>query len=92
VQPCWDTEIENANGELSIPIEHLIHHDWVEGEAIEPDMNFELKTVVASEDGKFPQIKLLSDRYLIMTAYYGSRIFEGCNINGSMNAAVDNRG
>jgi hypothetical protein len=53
VQPCWDTEIENANGELSIPIEHLIHHDWVEGEANAPNMNFELKTIVASEDGKF---------------------------------------
>jgi hypothetical protein len=62
VQPCWDSEIENANGKLSIPIKHLIHHDWVEGEAIEPDMNFELKTIVASEDGKIPQIKLLSDR------------------------------
>jgi hypothetical protein len=56
VQPCWDTEIENVNGELSIPIEHLIHHDWVEGKAIEPDMNFKLKIVVASKDGKFPQI------------------------------------
>jgi hypothetical protein len=32
-----------------IPIEHLI-----EGEAIETDMKFEMKTVVASEDGKFP--------------------------------------
>jgi hypothetical protein len=62
VQPCWDTEIENVNGELSIPIEHLIHHDWVEGKAIEPDMIFKLKIVVASEDGKFPQIQLLSDR------------------------------
>jgi hypothetical protein len=62
VQPCWDTEIENAIGELSIPIEHLIHHDWVKGKAIEPDMNLELKTVVASEVGKFPQLKLLSDR------------------------------
>jgi hypothetical protein len=51
-------------------------------------MNFELKTVVASEDGKFPQIKLLSDQYRNMTAYYGSRIFEGCNINGSMNACT----
>jgi hypothetical protein len=62
VQPCWDTEIENANGELSIPIEHLVYHDWVESEAIEPDMNFELKIVVTSEDRKYPQIKLLSDR------------------------------
>jgi hypothetical protein len=51
-----------VNGELSIPIEYLIHYDWVEGEAIEPDMNFKLKIVVASKDGKFPQIKLLSDR------------------------------
>jgi hypothetical protein len=55
-------------------------------------MNFELKTVVASEDGKFPQIKLLSYRKLNMTTYYDLRIFEGCNINGSMNAAVDKRG
>jgi hypothetical protein len=62
VQPCWDTEIENGNGELSIPIEHLIHHDWVEGKAIKPYMNFKLKIVVASEDRKFPQIQLLSDR------------------------------
>jgi hypothetical protein len=54
VEPCWDTEIENANGELSILFEHLVHHDWVESEAIEPDMNFELKTVVTSEDGRFP--------------------------------------
>jgi hypothetical protein len=45
-----------VNGELSIPIEHLIHHDWVKGKAIEPDMIFKLKIVVASEDGKFPQI------------------------------------
>jgi hypothetical protein len=51
-----------VNGELSIPIERLIHHDWVEGKAIEPDMNFKLKIVVASEDRKFPQIQLLSDR------------------------------
>jgi hypothetical protein len=62
VQPCWDTEIENANGELSIPIEHLIDHVWVKGEAIETDMKFEMKTVVASEDGKFPKIELLSNR------------------------------
>jgi hypothetical protein len=92
VQPCWDLEIENANGELSIPIKHLIHQDWIEGEATEPDMNFELKTIVASEDGKIPEIKLLSNRWLNMAAYYGSRIFGGCNINGSMNAAVDKRG
>jgi hypothetical protein len=51
-----------VNRELSIPIEHLIYHDWVEGKAIEPDMIFKLKIVVASEDGKFPQIQLLSDR------------------------------
>jgi hypothetical protein len=56
MQPCWDIEIENVNGELSIPIEHLIYQDWVEGKAIEPDMIFKLKIVVASEDGKFPLI------------------------------------
>jgi hypothetical protein len=39
---------------MSILIEHLIHHDWVEGKAIELDMIFKLKIVVASEDGKFP--------------------------------------
>jgi hypothetical protein len=37
-----------------IPIEHFIDHVWVEAEAIETDMKFEMKTVVASEDGKFP--------------------------------------
>jgi hypothetical protein len=62
VQPCWDTVIENVNGELSIPIEHLIHHDWIKGKAIEPDMIFKLKIVVASEERKFPQIQLLFDR------------------------------
>jgi hypothetical protein len=62
VQPCWDIEIENVNGEMSISIEHLIHHDWIEGKASEPDMNFKLKTVVASKDGKFPQIQLLYNR------------------------------
>jgi hypothetical protein len=62
VKPCWNTEIENVNGEMSIPIEHLIHHDWVEGKASEPVMNFKLKTDVATEDGEFPQIQLLSDR------------------------------
>jgi hypothetical protein len=45
-----------------IPIEHLIDHVWVEGEAIETDMKFEMKTVLASEDGKFPKIELLSNR------------------------------
>jgi hypothetical protein len=62
VQPCWDTKIENVNGEMSIPIEHLIHHDWIEGKASEPDMNFKLKTVATSKDGKFPQIQLLYNR------------------------------
>jgi hypothetical protein len=62
MQPCWDIEIENVNGEMSIPIEHLIHHDWIKGKASESDMNFKLKIVVASKDGKFPQIQLLSDR------------------------------
>jgi hypothetical protein len=62
VQPCWDTEIENVNGEMSIPSEHLIHHDWIEGKASEPDMNFKLKTIVVSKDGKFPQIQLLYNR------------------------------
>jgi hypothetical protein len=62
VQPCWDIEIENVNGEMSIPIEYLIHHDWIECKASEPDMNFKMKIVVASKDGKFPQIQLLSDR------------------------------
>jgi hypothetical protein len=37
-----------------IPIEHFIDHVWVEAEAIETDMKFEMKTVVASVDGKFP--------------------------------------
>ena len=56
VQPCWDTEIENVNGEMSILIEHLIHHDWIKCKASELDMNFKTKMVVASKDGKFPQI------------------------------------
>jgi hypothetical protein len=51
-----------VNGEMSIPIEHLVHHDWVEGKASEPVMNFKLKTDVVTEDGKFPQIKLLPDQ------------------------------
>jgi hypothetical protein len=54
VQACWDIEIENVNGEMSIPIEHLIHHDWIECKASEPDMNFKLKIIVASKEGKFP--------------------------------------
>jgi hypothetical protein len=51
-----------VNGEMSIPIEHLIHHDWIEGKASEPDMNFKLKTIAASKDGKFPHIQLLCNR------------------------------
>jgi hypothetical protein len=54
VQACWDIEIENVNGEMSIPIEHLIHHDWIECKASEPNMNFKLKIIVASKEGKFP--------------------------------------
>jgi hypothetical protein len=54
VQPCWDTKIENVNGEMSIPIEHLIHHDWIKCKASELDMNFKIKIVVASKEGKFP--------------------------------------
>jgi hypothetical protein len=62
VLPCCNTENENVNGEMSIPIEHLIHHDWIEYKAIEPDMNFKIKIVLASIEGKFPEINLLSDR------------------------------
>jgi hypothetical protein len=51
-----------VNGEISIPIEHLIHHDWIEYKAIEPDMNFKIKIVLASVEGKFPEINLLSDK------------------------------
>jgi hypothetical protein len=51
-----------VNGEINIPIEHLIHHDYIECKASELDMNFKMKIVVASKEGKFPQIQLLSDR------------------------------
>jgi hypothetical protein len=62
VLPCCNTENENVNGEMSIPIEHLIHYDWFEYKAIEPDMNFKIKIVLASVEGKFPEINLLSDK------------------------------
>ena len=44
------------NGEMSIPIEHLIYHDWMECKAIEFNLDFKIKIVVASKEGKFPQI------------------------------------
>ena len=47
---------------MSFPIEHLIHHDWIEYKATEPDMNFKMKIVVASKEGKFPQIQLVSNK------------------------------
>ena len=47
---------------MSIPIEHLIHHDWIEYKANELGMNFKMKIVVVSKEGKFPQIQLLFDK------------------------------
>jgi hypothetical protein len=36
-----------VNGEMSILIEHLIHQDWTECKANEPEMNLKMENVVA---------------------------------------------
>ena len=58
----WVKEIENVNGEKSILIDYLMHYDWLDYKASEPDMNLKMKFVLASKEGIFSQIQLVSQR------------------------------